>query len=61
MSPLARALRLTGGLALLMLGVWLNLWTLLAAGALLAFWGWYDRCPVWQAVFPRLKALLLRK
>jgi thioredoxin len=61
MDPITRMLRLTGGLALLLAGIWLSLWPLLIAGGLLAFWGWYDRCPVWQALVPRLKELASRR
>jgi thioredoxin 1 len=54
MDPVLRMLRLTTGLALALLAVWLTNWPLLFIGGALAFWGWYDRCPVWQALAARL-------
>ncbi len=60
-SPTARALRLAAGAALLGLG-WFTMRSpfLLAAGALVLFSAFYDRCPLWQALSPRLRRLFRR-
>lgn len=58
LAPTDRLLRLGAALALLMLA-----WNsglsplLLAAAAIVAFSAVYDRCPIWNALFPRLKKL----
>jgi thioredoxin len=50
-----RIVRLGGGTLLAALGIALaGAWPLIPAGALLAFSGVYDRCPVWRAIAPRL-------
>jgi thioredoxin 1 len=50
-----RILRLGGGTVLVVLGIVLvGAWPLALAGALLAFSGVYDRCPIWKAVAPHL-------
>lgn len=56
-----RSLRLGVGLALVALGLTLasGLW-LLPIGGLVLFSGIYDRCPIWQAISPRLAALFRR-
>jgi thioredoxin len=58
MTGFERGLRLVTGAALLVYGLAGGSWLLVALGLLVAFLGWYDRCPVWQAVSPRLKRLL---
>jgi thioredoxin len=58
MDSVARMLRLAAGALLMLLGVWLSLWYVVLAGALVTFWAVHDRCPIWQAIAPRLKRLL---
>jgi thioredoxin 1 len=57
MDSVTRMLRLTTGMILGMIGFWLINWPLLILGAAIAFWGVYDRCPIWQTLAPRFKAL----
>jgi thioredoxin 1 len=61
MDTVTRMLRLTTGLLLVMLGFWLINWPVLIVGAGVFFWGMYDRCPIWQALVPRIRALLPRR
>ncbi len=50
-----RLVRLGGGALLAAFGFALaGAWPLVLGGALLAFSGVYDRCPIWQAIVPRL-------
>lgn len=64
-APLDRLLRLLAAAGVLWVAAsggfqgWYAL--LIAAAAGLAFSAVYDRCPIWQALAPRLKALLIRK
>lgn len=60
-APLDRVLRAGSGLALAAIG-WLNgpVVILLLAGGVLLFSAVYDRCPVWQALAPRLAGLWRR-
>jgi thioredoxin len=58
MDPTTRMIRLTSGLLLALLGVWLQNPLVLAAGGLVAFWGFYDRCPIWNALWPRVRKLV---
>jgi len=62
MGLLDRLLRLGSGLAMLLLAYSAGFqgWYLALAvvGGLVMFWGVYDRCPIWQALAPRLKAFL---
>ncbi len=60
-APIDRVIRTVIGLELLALG-WFSgqsIW-LMAAGGVLLFSAFYDRCPIFKAVFPRLKKLLQR-
>lgn len=59
MGSADRFLRLFAGTVLLLLG-WLtgSSWLLLVAGAVVLFSAVHDRCPVWQALSPRLTRLL---
>ncbi len=59
LAPAERLLRLGAAAALFGLGV-LNgpAWVLVAVSALLAFSAVYDRCPLWQAVWPRVAQAL---
>jgi thioredoxin 1 len=50
MAPFERILRLGAGTVLGLLGLNTNNWWLLGIGAVIAFLGIYDRCPVWAAL-----------
>ena len=50
MSAFDRALRLGTGTLLLMTGISTGSWLVMGVGGLVAFFGWYDRCPVWKAL-----------
>lgn len=50
MSAFDRALRLGAGILFLLAGVSTGSWLLTGVGGLVAFFGWYDRCPVWKAL-----------
>lgn len=55
--PIDRWLRMLAGGALFLIGMGSGpTWVLLAAGGLVLFSAVYDRCPVWQALGPRLAA-----
>lgn len=60
-APIDRVFRSVAGLALLTLG-WVNNHSLilLAIGAVLLFSAFYDRCPIYRAILPRLKTLFRR-
>lgn len=59
LAPRDRLFRLTAGLALVALGWWSASSLLLVAfGGLIMFTAVYDRCPVYNAIAPRLKKLL---
>jgi len=64
-APLDRVLRLLAAAGVLWVtasGGFQGWYTLLVgAAAALAFSAVYDRCPIWQALAPRLKSLLQRK
>jgi len=49
-SPLDRTLRLGAGAALVAYGLSSSNWLVLGIGAIVAFLGVYDRCPIWRAV-----------
>lgn len=57
-----RVLRLVSGAALIGLGAmggYVGFYLALAVlGGLVAFWGMYDRCPIWQAIAPKAGAWL---
>lgn len=54
-APRDRLFRLGMGALLIALG-WINATTwLMVFGALVMFWGVYDRCPLWRAITARLK------
>lgn len=58
-TPIERTLRLLSGLALLAYGLLSSgSWLLIGLGAVIAFSAVHDRCPIWQAVAPRLKNLV---
>jgi thioredoxin 1 len=50
MAPFDRMLRLGTGAVLIVLGGFTGSWLLAGLGALVAFFGIYDRCPVWAAL-----------
>jgi len=55
MSPLDRMLRLGAGALLVMYGVSASNWFVLGIGAIVAFLGIYDRCPIWRVITGMLK------
>jgi thioredoxin 1 len=55
MAPIDRLFRLVTGALLVFFGLSSNLWWLTAGGAIIAFMGIHDRCPVWQAITARLQ------
>lgn len=55
MSVFDRALRLGAGLLFISVGAVTGSWFLAGIGALLAFLGIHDRCPVWNAITRALK------
>lgn len=59
MSSTDRLLRLSAGLALILLGWTIGTsWLLMGAGGLVLFSAVHDRCPIWQALSPRLARLI---
>jgi thioredoxin 1 len=50
MAPLDRTVRLLGGTAILIAGITNSTWYLIILGAIVAFLGIYDRCPIWAAI-----------
>lgn len=48
--PLDRIVRLGGGTIIALLGFNSGNWFLVGVGAVIAFTGIYDRCPIWRAV-----------
>jgi len=61
-APVDRVIRSAGGLALIVLGLaWGQSWLWVAVGGVLLFSAFYDRCPIYRALVPRLKALFQRQ
>jgi thioredoxin len=60
-TPMDRLLRSMGGLALILIG-WLaaSSTLLVVLGGLLLFSAFYDRCPIFMAIVPRITALFRR-
>ena len=56
MSTLDRVLRLGAGGLLVAYGVSTGNWLIIGIGAVVAFLGVYDRCPIWRAVTGMIKA-----
>ncbi len=56
-APIDRLTRSIGGLALIILGwvTWQSI-LIMAVGAVLLFSAFYDRCPIYRAVVPRISA-----
>ncbi len=50
MQPFDRFARLGVGAVIILIGVNTNHWWLMAIGAVVAFLGIYDRCPIWAAI-----------
>lgn len=50
MTTFDRMLRLGGGGVFIMIGISTSNWVVTVIGAILAFLGIYDRCPIWNAV-----------
>ncbi len=50
MSGFDRFLRLFAGTAIAIVGISTSTWPLILLGAIIAFFGIYDRCPIWQTV-----------
>ncbi|MDZ4158794.1 MAG: thioredoxin [Anaerolineaceae bacterium] len=60
-TPVDRILRISAGVALVAVGWFTDKSALLmASGGLVLFSAFYDRCPVWQALVPRLGQWLRR-
>jgi thioredoxin 1 len=50
-SPISRVIRFMAGMIVLGSGIQYNFnWILILAGGLLAFWAFYDRCPIFTAL-----------
>jgi thioredoxin 1 len=56
MGAFDRTLRLGLGALLLVIGVSSGSWLALGAGALIAFLGVYDRCPIWASITRLMRA-----
>lgn len=50
MTTFDRMLRLGGGGLFIMIGISTSNWVVAGIGAILAFLGIYDRCPIWNAI-----------
>jgi thioredoxin len=50
MSEFDRFLRLITGTVIALIGISTNTWLLILPGAIIAFFGVYDRCSIWQTV-----------
>ena len=50
MSTFDRLLRLGAGTLLMVVGISTGSWVAMGLGGLIAFFGIYDRCPVWRAL-----------
>jgi hypothetical protein len=60
-APIGRTLRTGAGLFLLIIGWFLSWsWLVMGIGAVLVFSAFYDRCPIYRAIIPRLKAMFRR-
>jgi thioredoxin 1 len=60
-APNTRLLRLISSAALLLLGLFSGpSWLLIGVAGLVFFSAVYDRCPIWQALSPRLARLARR-
>ncbi len=50
LTPFDRMLRLGAGAAFVMIGISTSNWFVAGIGAILAFLGMYDRCPIWNVI-----------
>ncbi|HAF61904.1 MAG TPA: hypothetical protein DCK95_06215 [Anaerolineaceae bacterium] len=50
MTSMQRTLRLLAGILLLIVGIITSTWYVGVLGAVIAFLGIYDRCPIWAAI-----------
>lgn len=57
MRKFDRIFRLTAGAAIIIVGIITHHWWVIAIGGLLAFLGFYDRCPIWAAITRTFKKL----
>ncbi len=57
MRKFDRILRLAAGGAIIIVGVATRQWWVIAIGGLIAFLGFYDRCPIWAAITRAFKNL----
>jgi thioredoxin 1 len=56
-SPMARFLRLIIGFGLITFGIMNEInWFFILGGALIAFWGVYDRCPIYNSIKAWIKS-----
>lgn len=56
-SPMARFLRLIIGFGLITFGIMNGInWFFILGGALIAFWGVYDRCPIYNSIMAWIKS-----
>ena len=49
-STFSRMIRLGLGLLLILVGLYTSSWLVMIAGGVVAFLGFYDRCPIWAAI-----------
>jgi len=57
-APNDRILRTAAGMILLLMGLFAGgSWWLIGIGAVLVFSAFYDRCPIYRAIIPRVKAM----
>lgn len=56
MTSFDRVLRLGAGALFMLVGSVTGVWLLAATGAILAFTGIYDRCPIWSALTSKLRS-----
>ena len=60
MSSFDRMLRLGAGALLVTIGVSTSNWLVLGIGAIIAFLGVYDRCPIWRALTKPISSRIMR-
>lgn len=60
MSSFHRTIRLGAGILLVMVGYSTGIWLMAGSGAIVAFLGVYDRCPIWRAITTMIKSRISR-